>query len=197
MTLEQYLQRHPNQKLTLVGPLLTKTQPFDRDPVVFVDGGSRFRSGTEGFSVGDGDSSKLLLDETLPAQKDYSDLAYVLNHADQYRKVDAFGFWGERKDHELANLGEFQQFLKRQKRAEVHLPPFAKGYSAGSWSLLLNGLFSLLVLESGEIQMSGDIQYPIPQKKSVTPLSSFGISNQAHGSIQIEASMPFFLFHQF
>lgn len=197
MKLEQYLLRHPNQKLTLVGPLLTKAQTFDRDPVVFVDGGTRFRAGEEGFSVGDGDSFEKPLDEKLPAQKDFSDLAYVLEHADQYRRIDAFGFWGERKDHELANLGEFQRFLKRQKRAEIHMPPLAKGYSAGSWSLLINGLFSLLVLEAGEIQMTGDIQYPIPHKKMVSPLSSFGISNQAHGSIQIEASMPFFLFHQF
>ncbi len=197
MTLEQYLHRHPNQKLTLVGPLLTKPQPFERDPVVFVDGGVKFRLGTEGFSVGDGDSSPLPLNEKLPAEKDFSDLAYVLKHADQYRKVDAYGFWGERKDHELANLGEFQQFLKRQKRAEIHLPPHAKGYSAGSWSLLLNGLFSLLLLEAGEIQMTGDIQYPILKKQILAPLSSLGISNHAHGSIQIEATMPFFLFHQF
>lgn len=197
MTLEQYLQRHPHQILTLVGPLLKKPQSFTRDPVVFIDGGTQFRTESFGFSVGDGDSFNKPLDETLPANKDFSDLAYVLKHVDQYRKIDAFGFWGERKDHELANLGEFQQFLKRQKRAEVHLPPFAKGYSAGSWSLLLNGLFSLLVLENAEIQMSGDLQYPILEKKQVTTLSSLGISNEAHGSIQIESSMPFFLFHQF
>lgn len=196
MNLEQYFRHSTHKKLTLVGPLLEHKRTFPNTTLVFVDGGTRFRHDKEGFSVGDGDSYPKSLDETLPQQKDFSDLAYVLNHADAFAEIEAWGFWGGRKDHELANLGEFHRFLKRQKKAEVQLPPHARGFSAGEWNVNITELYSLLTLESNDIEMTGNTQYPVMPAQTFLPLSSFGISNQGSGEVIIRASRPFFLFYQ-
>src|SRR5687768_17140531 len=120
MTLKRYLNkylRHPS--LTIVGPLAKGTvRGSFIDPVIFVDGGARFR-GKAGFSVGDGDSGSRL-DQKLPAQKNYSDLAFVLGQIPKhFNKITLTGFSGGRKDHDVINLGEIFLFLKRRSRTEV------------------------------------------------------------------------------
>jgi len=197
LTLNEYLELHTKSHLTLVGPLLDKPHTFSADPLIFVDGGARFRKEKEGFSVGDGDSYPLPLDETISARKDYSDLSYVLNLASAYNKVEAWGFWGGRKDHEMANIGEFHQFLKKLQRAEVKIPPQARGFSAGEWTLTINGLFSLFVAEKSEVQITGEAEYSVPTPRVFEPFSSLGLSNNGRGEIRIRSSNPFFLFYKF
>src|SRR4051794_25182624 len=116
------------EEVTLVGPLYHQRHT-PLMPTVYVDGGTRFRNeggwaaghgGHSAFptvSVGDGDSSGGSLDELLPSEKDYSDLAFVLRSLPaSVNEVTLLGFLGGRRDHELANLGEVNEYLKARPR---------------------------------------------------------------------------------
>lgn len=183
-------------KVTLVGPL--HSGPFEpAGPTVFVDGGTRFRrKDLEKFpciSVGDGDSGQAELDVRLPAEKDFSDLAFVLRELPQtVLDLRLVGFSGGRLDHMLANLGEIHRFLKsRGPAAQAAVDRMIVG-SGGNLELKILGGFSVMVLESADITISGDCRYPL-HEGTLEPASSHGLSNVGHGMVRISAGGPFFV----
>lgn len=190
--------------IALVGPLHHETfRPSDH-PVIYVDGGVRLRPAPadlqRSFSVGDGDSDHIPVDHRLPAEKDFSDLAFVLRELPpSIVQVDLFGFLGGRKDHELANFGELHSFLKsRSAPTRAHL--YTHGglaviaHSGGPFELRVHGLFSLFVIESSEVSLSGDCRYPLREGSRLSPFSSHGLSNEADGVVRVESRGPVFIF---
>jgi len=211
MAWAQFLRNISNEsKVTIVGPLLH--QPHQAlMPTIYVDGGSDFRkdggwaaqdqlpSAFPVISVGDGDSACGKLDEVLPASKDYSDLAFVLRSLPPtIHTVDMLGFLGERRDHELANLGEVHQFLRtRSAITTVHIfgqPDQIVAFSHGRVELLINGLFSVMVFEPEAIRISGACDYKLAGDVVLPVASSVGLSNRAHGLVSIETVKPCFVF---
>lgn len=185
--------------VTLVGPLLGAPHA-PTGATIYVDGGSRYKSCSSSswpvISLGDGDSGKAL-DEVLPVEKDYSDLAFVLRelpaHIDFLR---LFGFLGGRRDHELVNLGEVHQFLRRrpQARADFFSDSLSIVGFSGRIELEAHGVFSLLVLESTAVTLSGACKYRLDGSAVLEPASSHGLSNEGSGLIVAESSRPAFIF---
>lgn len=186
--------------VTLVGPL-HDTPVTPDEPTIFVDGGSQFRVKVEKFptiSVGDGDSGSTL-DVTLSPEKDFSDLAFVLRELPrQVVKAQLLGFLGGRLDHELANLGELQQFLldrPRGARVEMRRSGRAEviGFT-GSATLDIQGLFSVIVLEASVVTISGECRYKLSGGDPLVPGSSHGLSNIGRGRVTVASDGPCFIF---
>jgi len=187
--------------VTLVGPLHdAAVEPLE--PTVYVDGGARFRKDSKNvpaISIGDGDSGSAALDVKLPAEKDYSDLAFVLRELPRsVVELRLVGFLGERLDHELANLGELHRFLSTRegtvemvKGKHVKVIGFSKKFDGEVF-----GTFSLMVLESTEIKIAGAAKYLLAKPTRLDPASSFALSNSGNGRIQVECLKPCFLFLQ-
>ena len=180
--------------MRLVGPLYTGGSSF-HEPVIFVDGGTRFRSEDEGLSVGDGDSHPKLLDEQLNPNKDFSDLSYVLASLPaHFHKACLYGFLGGRRDHEWANLGEAHAFLKqRSQPMQLLFEEQLTGFSKGRWQLDISEPFSLLCLETTKVKMTGECAYPLKQKTQLEPLCSHGLSNIGKGVITLNVDKPVFI----
>jgi thiamine pyrophosphokinase len=188
--------------VTLVGPLYNKKH-VPLSPTIYVDGGARFASGAPVdnpvVSVGDGDSGdEIALDENLPAEKDYSDLAFVLRGLPQsVSRVEMLGFQGGRKDHDLCNLGEVHAFLATRsyfttvefKGDEARVIGFCKGRV----NLEIRGPFSVFVLEPAAVKISGECKYQLSRERTLGSLSSVGLSNEAHGAVEIECGPPAFV----
>ena len=191
-------------EITLVGPLVrlqigpqgTTQIPFT-DPVIFVDGGSRLRSGTQGISVGDGDSYHGILDYQLDREKDFSDLAYALSLVgDHFRCLKLHGFLGGRRDHELLNFGEVHHFLQQKTLpTEVQFDQHVSAFSAGQWQTQAQGTFSIVAFAPAAISLSGQCKYPIEAGSTLRPVSSLGLSNEGYGTIQLDIASPVFIFH--
>lgn len=203
-------------RIWLVGPRYQKDseQSLDtlppNEPVLYIDGGTHFRPDTSnqmppeptGFALGDGDSWSGQLDETLPAEKNYSDLAYALaNIPAQFTEIHLLGFLGGRRDHEWINLGEAHQFLAlRHKPTRLYFDarPTEQiiGFSAGSWQFHHHGIFSLICLAPAKITLNGDCQYPLDHPTPLNPLSSHGLSNRGEGDITLSSDQViFFIAH--
>jgi len=171
------------------------------------------------FSVGDADGEALggeesyahLLNELHPSSKSQSDLAlaleYLLNKEIKNNAQDtsifnihAYGLWGERFDHQLANMGEYFNFLKHaptqtritiysiqeqtlKKEALVTRGPYQDTY---------HGCFSVFQLEQKPLSIAGAVRYPLNQHKLDT-LCSLGLSNEAFGEFSIEGDGPYML----
>ncbi|NJM09588.1 MAG: hypothetical protein HC883_01420 [Bdellovibrionaceae bacterium] len=187
--------------VTIVGPLLSRAhRPVM--PTIYVDGGSDFRADGGSIpmvSVGDGDSASGRLDEVLPANKDYSDLAFVLRSLPaKVTNIDLIGFLGERRDHELANLGEVHQFLlTRLQRTTVRISSSHDrivAFSQGKVSMDLRGIFSVMVFEPEAVKISGACEYPLTGDVILPVASSVGLSNCAFGLVDIESTKPCFVF---
>ncbi len=185
------------QSLTLIGPLL-QLAVKETAPIIYVDGGARYKTTEQGLSVGDGDSFDGDLDERLNPHKDYSDLAYVLASVPtHFRELFLYGFLGGRRDHEWVNLGEANAFLKHRHQAtKIHFESEVTGFSAGKWQLSIHGTFSLLCLEPAKVMLSGACQYPLPQATSIVPLSSRGLSNVGEGDIVLQTDQPVFIVYE-
>lgn len=181
-------------KVALVGPLYQGEAPFS-DPVLFVDGGTHYRQDSEGLSVGDGDSHEGVLDEKLNPYKNYSDLAYVLSSLPaHFHDVFLHGFIGGRRDHEWANLGEAHAFLSaRHQATKIHFESALTGFSAGKWQLQIEGLFSLLCLETAQVKLIGNCRYPLRQLTKIDPFCSYGLSNIGSGTITLQTDKPVFI----
>lgn len=183
-------------EITLVGPFAAQRKEWPT-PSIFIDAGARHKSSHPlHFSVGDGDSADVPLDFTLPAEKDYSDLAFVLSQLpNSIIRLSMVGFLGGRKDHELLNLGEVHRFLTRRSVAtECDIDWSVCGLSAGQWVLKLNGLFSLVAFTPIKAAVTGDCRY---QLKGITELEAFsthGLSNEAWGQVALNISGPVFIF---
>lgn len=199
MNLDDYFRRFPRaRRVTLVGPLPPAPPDAESfaEPVVWVDGGADHRGARGGFAVGDGDSARARLDQYLQRDKDFSDLAYVLQKLPaQFREVVLRGFLGARRDHELFNLGEVHRFLAAAEspvRARFDHSVF--GYAKGEWRFCIDGVFSLGVVEATAVTLDGACEFHLPPGAEVTPLSSRGLSNRGFGEIRLRAQAPVFIF---
>jgi thiamine pyrophosphokinase len=190
----QTLAQH--QAVDLVGPLVNCWRPSKR-PVLFIDGGAEFKSPLASISasVGDGDSTTLAMDLLLARDKDYSDFDFALRSLPQnVVEIFAYGFIGGRRDHELANLGEAHAFLKaRLNKTEIIFDHGITMMSAGKWTCRCVGIFSVLVLESCRVSITGKATYQILKPSLLPPLSSFGLSNLGAGDIQVSCEGPLIL----
>lgn len=189
------------EHVALVGPLLS-TPPALSVPTIYIDGGANFvlRRGAAPFvSVGDGDSALHALDKSLPAKKDFSDLAFALHALPaSIRLIELFGFLGGRRDHELANFGEAHFFLSRRPQptrmnfyGESQIE--VMGFSPGDWSLELHGPFSFFLFESAAVQICGQCEYTVTEPLLLPTLSSRGLSNIGHGEVRFSSHGPFFI----
>lgn len=186
--------------ITLVGPLLGGSHTPER-PTIYVDGGADFspaaKSNYPVFRVGDGDSARGDLDERIPAQKDYSDLAYVLRALNaSVRRIEMLGFTGGRRDHELANLGEVHHYLSRAKHfSRVDIIGKAEtihAFAHGGLELSIEDNFSVMVFESSRVKISGDCEYKFDD--ILQTVSSHGLSNFGRGTVKVESQKPCFVF---
>lgn len=196
-TARNYLKRYTDHQLiTLVGPLADRVQGF-ADPVIFVDGGLNKREGKNGIAVGDGDSAEAAMDITLNPDKDFSDLAFALGLIPQhFNRLQLLGFIGDRRDHELLNLGEVSHYLAtRTQPGQAQFEQSIVGYSAGQWEIEVYGTFSLITFAPSTVTLSGNCKYPIRTDTVIKPVSSFGLSNEGFGKIMFSTSAPLFVFH--
>lgn len=197
LTIARYLHDYALKKtVQIVGPLYEGDSTF-KDPVIFIDGGTQFRKDCEGMSVGDGDSFNGQLDEKLNPHKNYSDLSYVLASLPaHFNEACLSGFLGGQRDHEWANLGEANAFLKQRHHAtQLHFETQITGFSAGRWQLEINEAFSLLCLETAKVKMTGECRYPLKQKTRLEPLCSHGLSNIGQGVIILQTDKPIFILY--
>ena len=199
MSLKKYLQNFSASDLQIIGPFFDEsTMAVDvlKEPVVYVDAGVRFQIAVRGFSVGDGDSSRVPLDEKLETKKNFSDLAFVLqNIPSHFSEIHVLGFLGHRKDHEIMNLAEVHEFLKKASTwVQVYLDKKIKVLSAGTWNFVIHGNFSLFAFEEISLQLSGACDFPIFPPQSFSARSSHGLSNQGRGEIKIICNNPLFLY---
>lgn len=195
MTLNDFLDNLSSKHLYVIGPFFQGSMPVT-DALVFVDRGADFRTDQEGFSVGDGDSASVQLDEILNPDKNFSDLAYVLERIPaRISRISLLGFLGGRKDHELMNLAEAHQLLKKSSEPlRLDFDSQIEGFSSGLWSIPVQGVFSLFAFEELKLKMTGDCRYPVSPVSEFKALSSQGLSNEGSGLIAIEADSPVFIF---
>ncbi len=198
---------HYNE-IVLVGPMGPKLpSELSSLPQIAIDGGESYSS-SPFLWIGDGDSLKKdpATSEIikLNSKKDQSDLAYALGriNSPSINKLHFWGFLGGRRDHELFNLGETSAFLLNKKQTEVifyqqTLVPDLIFLSSGQWLFDFQGDFSLGTISGSEIQMEGEVDYPLNPVKRLLPLSSLGLSNRAHGKFLIKANAPFFLIRDY
>ena len=184
-----------------MGPNLDSnlTQKF----VLAVDGGVKWSSRLD-LWVGDADSIEGPLPEVprieLQPQKDRSDLSEALKQiAPSVRLLHLWGFWGGRRDHEWFNLGEVYQFLLNRQASRAFfydenglLRVWMAG--AGRWPLRHEGTFSVGTLLQNRIRLTGDCDYPLPEKTLLEPFSSHGLSNRGRGEFTVEAEKPILIF---
>ena len=194
-----------NGHVTLVGPLYNQKH-IPVTPTIYVDGGGIFASPTSVDNpvvfVGDGDSgADVELDEKLPVEKDYSDLAFVLRALPQtIDRVDMLGFLGGRRDHDLCNMGEVHAFLHARAHftsVEMTGPDTRViGFCKGRVTLDIQGIFSVFVLETAAVKISGECKYSLSRERVLLPLSSAGLSNEGFGAVEIESGPPAFIITQ-
>ena len=194
-----------SERLILVGPLQQSPlldPPGLKDvPQIAIDGGARSAVNPV-LWAGDGDSGNA--PEGIPAftkySQDITDFRFCLSGIRSWRwnALHLFGFLGGRRDHELACFGEIQAEMKARipfSRAVFYGSdnlPQVQFFRAGKHSVELRGAFSLLVLETAVVTLSGDCRY----KTTATALGSLtgqGISNEASGVVEISATGPFML----
>lgn len=189
-----------HQKLVLLGPMDHETPVETSLPVLFVDGGLRknYLDFYCRLIVGDADSVTKPIppfDILYPKNKDFSDLQGALNLIPNNNiHIDAIGFMGGRKDHELMNLGAFYHFM--QLRPCIPKISLLKNninlYGTGKVSFECFGIFGLLSFDSTYFEITGQCQYQL--KKTLIPkLSSTLLSNQGNGIVTIETDNPFFV----
>lgn len=167
------------------------------EPTVYVDGGARFKAATSPrvplITLGDGDSGGPM-DEMLPAEKDYSDLAFVLRELPRHiDHVLLKGFLGGRRDHELANLGEVHQFLRRRTQGRAEFDNVIHAF-IGNFELDINGVFSVLALETVSVTIQGACKYRLDGTSALEAASSHGVSNEGFGLVMFSSSKPCFIF---
>lgn len=197
MKLRDYLsQFSDSDQLNIVGPMAAPPHSLI-EPIVYIDGGTKYKDELFGYSVGDGDSSSIPLDETLSPEKDFSDLGYALNQiTNHFGQIHLYGFLGGRRDHELFNLGELHHFLERQEnQTTAYFDDQWTAYSAGQWDLDIFGTFSLITFsDETKIQLDGHCRYHIPRGTVVPTVTSFGLSNIGEGIIHLKCDRPIFIY---
>lgn len=153
-------------------------------------------------------SYKERLDILAPTEKDESDFKLALNHIEtQFPslpsiEITAIGLWGGRLDHQISIFGEFISFLNLQKnKSEQEIIVTFHNHNLEKVAYLTNrsqedyshhGLFSLFCLEKQKFNMTGQVKYPL-NDQFLSPLSSHGLSNEAHGEFKIESDQPYLI----
>lgn len=205
MNLAEFKATLKKSKLLLViGPISPQIpKKLLTFPQLFVDGGTKLKKkNSHHFSLGDGDSlgkvAKNQLDHVLPTKKDYSDFKFALSIIPpSLKEVYLTGFLGKRKDHELVNLGEVHQFLKKKKSTKVHFLVKNQikmtAFSNGKYNFSRTGNFSVVTLEPCSITLNGKCEYKILKKRLLPALSSLGLSNIGFGKIKLKTSRPVFV----
>jgi thiamine pyrophosphokinase len=147
-------------------------------------------------SIGDGDSADIPLDETLPKDKDYSDLAFVLRGLPKsVVHLDLLGFLGGSRDHELLNYGEIHHFLSTASVfRSVRFDDVVVAFAGGKLSMEVHGRFSVVVFEPAQVTITGSCAYPLEDATSLPPVSSKGLGNTGFGTVFVESTAPCFLF---
>ncbi|MCY4049935.1 MAG: hypothetical protein OXF60_00350 [Gammaproteobacteria bacterium] len=194
MKISDYLNNFPSDiPINIIGPLY-RSGPL-QEPVLFIDGGTNYRCNDSGLSVGDGDSSEFPLDILLSINKDFSDLAYALSAIpSHFSNVYLYGFLGERRDHELFNLGAAHRFLEnRSQPSTIQFEQTIIGYTAGRWNFQRDGLFSILCLKDTWLTLHGECNYPCQDRTQFQVLDSLGLSNVGHGEIDLQNEGPVFV----
>jgi thiamine pyrophosphokinase len=169
-----------------------------------VDGGAKFAPGAD-IWVGDADSyfEEVISPHAfrLSLQKDSSDLALALTLFKNYLrfKLHLWGFLGGRSDHELFNLGEVSRFLESRPESQVYFYDHQGNIrfhflGQGHWKFDHQGFFSLGTMKKTQVTLKGQCQYLIEQPQTLMPLSSYGLSNQAYGGVQIANEGPVFIY---
>lgn len=197
-TLEAYLsQFNQPETIQIVGPLPSQQIRGDL-PTILIDGGTRHREKIDlpTISMGDGDSTVERLDIQLSPDKDFSDLkACLMQLPPSVNKLYLNGFLGGRRDHELINLGEAHHFLlSKSEPAQMFFEDTVLAYTAGKKSLSIKGSFTLLSFQTAYFEISGDCRYQLTPAQKIPPLSSWLLSNQGHGQVDIVCDQPFFIF---
>lgn len=195
----------------LVGPVLEQEEStFIRDkvayfsgPVILVDGAiNAFEHRPQNaVIIGDADSCsadrRQWIDVLLPQNKDQSDLACALEHplmqTSDLRFIEAWGLRGERFDHELFNLGEFHSFLTSRQQLIVQFQAGLWALAAGEYLAYLMGGFSLMAIGPCEVELSGQIDYPL-ERQILPALNSLGLSNRANGEFHLRLNSPLFVY---
>jgi len=187
---------------TFVGPMGPRLQNSEllSHPIILVDGGAHHcQKGL--IWIGDSDSNQLNVEVDffieLNPNKDFSDLkaAFDLFPANSSLELHLWGFLGGRNDHQLINLGESHHFLIQHPQSKIF---FYDEFgmlrmiftSNGTLNLNHQGIFSLVSLESAEIQIIGNCDYELTIPTPLLPLSSRGLSNFAHGPVKITTNKP-------
>ncbi|MBT7608854.1 MAG: hypothetical protein HN576_03805 [Bacteriovoracaceae bacterium] len=211
---ELYKLFSQSKSLTLFGPLKfdkNSLHEHKTEGVIFVDGGlghsgslNNLFCNVPSYSTGDGDSlqTKVELDLTFPADKDQSDLSLVLSAIPSMcQNLELFGFFGERQDHFLCNLGEINHFLnisKSDKQVRLHGDKqtiFA--INNNSITLKIIGTFSILSLVENILDIKGDCEYTCNEHYIEYPLSSLGLSNKGYGDVIIRSKKPIFIITEY
>jgi hypothetical protein len=197
-------------RLLILGPLPINSVTLNRvlkkikpNWIIFVDGGNKHKSKIKDITlystlhIGDGDSSKQKqkkLDVKLPTQKNFSDLAYVVEVVRKNRKrisnVYFLGFsshhFEERLDHLLFNLGLIQGLASK-----LCLPIYVDEYflflPAGKNILKHKGIFSIISLRPNTIKLQGSVKYILEVWTKIKSFDTHCLSNRAHGIFQIES----------
>ena len=193
----------------LLGPLWQE-QFLPPLPLIFIDGGARFKHlpylslapqdrPYPQYCLGDGDTypeGYANFELQLKAEKDLSDFAAALAILPPApRQIYLYGLSGGKRDHEWAVLGEIDAFLSTHPQQQICDADYT-AFAAGTYHFDFKGRFSLLSLQANQITLTGQIKYPLMAPTTIAPLSSRGLSNEAHGPWQICATKPFVIFQQ-
>lgn len=168
---------------------------------IAVDGGSN-TSVSFDLWCGDGDSGQppAGVPSMIKESQDQTDLEFALQNGTpkNWNRLHLIGFLGGRRDHELAVIGDlYRMFLGTDSKTAViyedESTVFARLLGPGNHTLILEGMFSILAVETTQLTLLGACRY---QAKNITllPLSGRGVSNIGEGTVEISCSHSVFVF---
>lgn len=183
-----------------MGPLgLLRKDKMLVDRIIYIDGGLHHKiipfKSKKITSVGDMDSGCLMPEHLYPREKDNSDLYFALKLIKE-KNCCLFcdGLFvnlkkEKRLDHFLANIGEIYSWAKKMN-GMAYLSPWICLLPKGTTFLTHNGNFSVMAIDKTELSISGEAKYKIKTKRTISPLSSEGISNYGSGKLKIVTNRP-------
>ncbi|MEC7274775.1 MAG: hypothetical protein VXV96_00515 [Bdellovibrionota bacterium] len=190
-----------NSPIILLGPTSLRSISLHpkNAPIVFIDGGLLHKDQLELcdhpllFSIGDGDSSKATLDHHFPEDKDVSDFALALDRFKDEESLHfhCYGLYGERLDHQLANLGEACKVVASNHHRFTFYDETGQRRAAiatGENEFQAHALVSVFSLTLASLKLTGEIKYQ--GEFTLSPLSSLGLSNKAYGTFSLSSDQP-------
>ena len=197
------------QELVLVGPILKHGKiNYLNLPQIAVDGGVHFSNNPITW-MGDGDSTQGDISRKsliLKTNQNESDLRFALNKIANitWKTLHLFGFYGGRKDHELANWGEVYHELKLSSHREKvifydecenpKIYILNTSLLSSSHCIQVNGVFSVFSFERTTLSLKGNCRFNVDQF-AMNSFTSQGLSNFGDGVVQVQNNAPLlFLF---